>query len=336
MSAPTGLLFVDSFDHYNTLSQMQRKWTALGTGGAFATGRSGSGQCYQCTATGSPELTLGYEYATLASGFAYQTTAFANDLVNFRNIRQGFNGFSLSHVGDGRLFVQFPFTGVQSIISGFTMSLNTWYYVELQCALNFTGSQIQGNYIVRINNVVIASGTLSFNFGSALNFAQLVWGAPGGANNCSFDDLYITDGELLGDYNWICIYPNAVGDSAQWMPSPSQANYLNVQEHAPDDFSTYNEAGAIGNQDLYNLDNVGSVTIIGIHALNCATKIAAGVASMESSIKTNTTLVQEPEFFPSFGSWLYQRQAYRKNPVTGLDWTAADINAIQRGALRIS
>jgi hypothetical protein len=75
---------------------------------------------------------------------------------------------------------------------------------------------------------------------------------------------------------------------------------------------------------------------VGAHALNSASKSAAGVSSLEGSIKTNATLVQEAEFFPSYASWIYQRTGYRKNPVTGLDWTAADINAIQRGALRIS
>ncbi len=81
----------------------------------------------------------------------------------------------------------------------------------------------------------------------------------------------------------------------------------------------------------------GTFKIVGVHALNCATKIAAGVASMNGSVKTNATLVQDPdEFFPSFGSWIYQRKGYELNPVTGLAWTSAEINAIQRGALRIS
>ena len=338
MAAPTGLLFVDSFDHYTGVPHMQRKWGSLGTGPGFVTGRSGSGQAIELSATSGTNICLGYEYRTLAAGFATKTNSFGGQWITFSNV--GTNGFALNGYGDGRLFVNFPFSpgsgGNSGPFPGFVYNLNTWYYVEVQVTFNWTGTQMQGIYVVRINDVVIASGTIQFPWGAQILMADVGLEGPGGGARQQFDDFYITDGELLGDYNWVCIYPNAAGDATDWTPSPAVANYLNVQEHDPDDFTTYNEAGVIGNQDLYNMDDVGTPLIIGAQALNCSTKIAAGVASFKGSIKTNATLVQESEFNPSFGSWIYQRKPYRKNPVTGVDWTAADINAIQRGALRIS
>lgn len=335
MAAPTGLLFTESFDHFNTVPEMQGKWTSLGTGGAFVPGRSGAGQAYEVSSTSSPALCLGYEYLTLAVGFGIKTNSFGSAWVTVTNV--GTNGFELAGYGDGRLRVDFPFTAADSgPLPGFVFALNTWYYCELLITFNWTGTQMQGIYTVLINGSIIATGTIQFPWGAQIRIADVSFGGPGGGGRAQYDDIYITDGEALGDYNWICIFPNAAGDSSQWTPHPTQANYLNVQEHNPDEFATYNQGDGVGDQDLYNMDNVGNVSIIGIQALNRHTKIAAGVTSFKSSIKTNATLIQEGEIQPSFGSWLYQRQPYRKNPVTGLDWTTADINAIQRGALRIS
>lgn len=329
MAAPTGLLFVDSFDHYNSLSLMNRKWTIPG-GQALVTGRSGSGQALQTGASfGTPQLTFGYTYNPIVIGVAYNTQSFSNNVLG--GTAQG-RDFGLVHVGDGRLNFTVVFTSTAPF-DGFVMSLNTWYYVEL--SLTITSGAYA--YIVRVNNSVIASGTLSTTTATPLGIQAVKFVGPGGGQSCLLDDLYVTDGAFLGDANWVPIYPNAAGDSTQWAPTPAVANWVNTSEHSPDDFTSYNQANAVSNQDLYNMDNIGTgFKIVGAHALNCATKSAAGVASMEGSIKTNSTLSQEPEFFPSFGSWIYQRKGYEINPITGLAWTVADINAIQRGALRVS
>lgn len=328
MAAPTGLLFVDSFDHYNSLALMNRKWTIPG-GAALVVGRNGSGQALQCGATfGNPLLTFGWDYNPLTLGVAYRTENFSNQIFQL-----GASGktVGLTHVGDGRLCLTVNFSSTAPF-PGFVMNLNTWYYFEFKITIS-TGLF---TYEVRVNNSTIATGSLAAAT-NALAMQTARVGGPGGGNVCTVDDFYVTDGDFLGDASWRCIYSNAPGDTTDWTPNPAVANWINTSEHSPDDFTSYNQADVVANQDLYNMDDLGgSFTIVGAHALNCASKIAAGVASLESSIKTNTTLVQEPEFFPSFGSWQYQRKGYIINPVTGIAWTSADIDAIQRGALRIT
>ncbi len=333
MPAPTGLIFVDSFDHYNSLPLMQRKWTVAAMH-ALVTGRSGSGQALEYGATyGTPQLTFGWNYPTITYGVAYKTTSFSNAVFYGNGL--GLSSWSLLHVGDGRLALDIHFHSNSGPFPGFVMSLNTWYYIEMKVTIT---SNLY-TYELRVNNSVIATGALaSTTFGtSPLGTQSISFLGPGGGLLAYIDDLYVTDGDFLGDANWGVIYPNAPGDAADFTPHPAVANWNNTKEHSPDDFTSYNQADTIGNQDLYNMDDLGgSFKIVGIHALNCATKIAAGVASFDSSIKTNSTLVQEPEWFPSFGSWQYQRKGYEVNPVTGVAWTAAEINAIQRGALRIT
>lgn len=331
MAAPTGLLFVDSFDHYNTQAQQQRKWNQTKVAVVFDTGRSGSGQSIKIGAAtaGAQAKTLeGFEYLTMAAGVAYKTQAFANSILYFFDIAG--HTWSLSHVGSGILkFSQFG--GPSVTLTGFSMNLNTWYFIEVY----FSIAGANCTYNIRINNVSIGSGTLA---GWTSTGAILVGlDAPGGGNVAWYDDLYATDGELFGDTAWGVIYPNAPGDASDWTPNPAVANWNNTKEHAPDDLTSVVDATTVGNQDLYNMDDLGGTFVIkGIQALNCGIKSAAGIASYKGSLKTNATLYQEAEHGPSFGGWIYQRTPLRKNPVTGVDWTSAEIDAIQRGALRVT
>lgn len=340
MAAPTGLLFVDSFDHYNTTTLMQRKWTVAAgptppglVTSNFVTGRSGVGQAINIGPSYTlPILTFGWNYPTICIGVAYKTAGLGGNIISGRGL--GLNDWELQHVGDGRLMLKTG--GVNSgPINGFVMSLNTWYYVEAK--MNITNNLY--TYEFRINGFPIANTTLvSPTFGvSPLGTQSFSLGGPGGGLTCTVDDLQVTDGEFLGDTNWKVIYPSAPGSNSDFTASPAVANWNNTKEHTPDDFTSYNQADAVANQDLYNMDDLGGTfVIVGAHALNCMTKSASGISSIKGTIKTNGSLNQESEFFPSFASWLYQRTGYRINPITGLDWTTSDINAIQRGALRIT
>jgi len=263
---------------------------------------------------------------------AYKTQGLGNSIIQGNTI--GLSSWQLAHVGDGRVQFNAPHAG-SGPFDGFVMALNTWYFFEIRVAM----TPNLYTYEARVNNSVLGTGALASSTAGAVGLGtqSFVPGGPGGGLTCTIDDVQITDGEFLGDTNWGVIYPNAPGDAAAWTPNPAVANWINTSEHSPDDFTSYNQANAVANQDLYNMDDLGgNFRIVGAHALNCVTKSASGVSSIKGSIKTNGSLNQETEFFPSWASWLYQRTGYRKNPITGLDFTAAEINAIQRGALRIT
>lgn len=326
-AAASALIFCDSFDHYANITLMQRKWTQVPGGGAIVAGRNGNG--FQGGATSSPSLTFGPTFTKLCCGTAYNTQSFSNWISVFNDIVSG-GLVGLHHVGDGRVFVASNF-GNQSPFSTFTMLQNQWYYFELQV----TSSPPNVLYEVRANGGTILSGSF---LGGALNFNQLLMILPGGGLTAIIDDLYVTDGEFLGDVNIACLYPNAAGDNSAWTPFVAGANYLQVKEHSPDDFTTYNSSSAINQQDLYNLDNITGFfgTIKGAQALWCVARSAAGVGSVKGALKSGTTTIFDSEYFPSDVSWLYERAPYRTSPFTTLDWTVPEINALQQGIKRIT
>lgn len=339
MSAPTDLLFVDSFQHYASTAHMQRKWNQLDPGAILQAGVGPGGtQAF----AGSAHKTLeGWDYATLTVGVRYKTNAFGGYIVQMNNGVPSGIDCRLDMLGDGRIRASIHGAVDDTPVAGFAALLNTYYFFEVKFTLSTpSAGNVTLTWEVRVNNVSLGTGAISTAYSSGLprTFSQIGIGNPGGGDLASKCDLQVTDGEFLGDTSWGVIYPNAPGANSAWTTSPTQANWINTSEHDPDDFTTYNQADIVGNRDLYNMDDLSGLSfrIVGIQALNCSTKSASGVASFDGAIRTNATNVDEAEFGPSFGSWIYERKPYRNNPVTAVAFTPAEINAIQRGAVRIT
>ena len=339
------ILFLDSFDHYSA-SQILRKWTAIYFGGGPGTivaGRTGNG--YRAGALDFPYKTLNAEYPKLTGGLAYKTESFANEIVNFTNVTNSVN-FQLRHVGDGRLKLTFSGSGGggESSPSVFTMSLNTWYFFEVQAEIT-AASPPHVIATARVNGAEILTWDYTHATSVSMKFATVGLQGPGAGLQATVDDFYCTDDEYLGDIRIGVLYPNAAGDSAGWTPNAAGANWEKVKEHPPDDDTTYVSAAGIGLKDLYNLDDIsGSTGVIkGAQALWLTKKSDEGEAAVKGVWKSGGTEVTQASginylapsgYHPSAASYLYNIQPARQSLFTAADWTAAEINALQLGITR--
>jgi hypothetical protein len=340
------LLFLDSFHHH--LDESNRKWT-LGNFSTIAGGRAArGGQIGTFATTGH---VLATEHLTVCAGVAYKTPAFANSPLYFWN--QYTNSWAqLSHLGDGR-FRFYCSAGAQNAYGtelSPPMHIGRWYYLEFKCVMAIT--PVGGGLCdVSLTNTMWANEeqwfteVLTFEdltyqpFQDHPGFAALLLVGPGGGHQATFADLYWTQGERLGDGEIHPLYPNAAGDLTEWTPSAG-ANYENVDENPDiDDDSTYNKVGAAGlpKTDLYNLDNIAgfSGTIKGAQACACLKKSNVGFAYGRFVWKSGVTTYNGGHYFyPSFIDWRFDLETKRKSPFTSLDFTVAELNAMQLGYQR--
>jgi hypothetical protein len=255
---------------------------------------------------------------------------------------------SISHLGDGRLRIRAVANGVTVYgdPSTFVMNSNQWYYFELQVTASAVDngdgtSTVTFVCTARVNEDQILSDTINITINASISdakFATIRLGGPGGGNQASVDDLYVTDTEFLGDVQIAVLYPNAAGDLTQWTPLAGN-NWDNTEEHpAADDDTTYNYSGTAAEIDLYNLDDIGggfSGTIKGAQALWLVKKDDEGSGAVKGKWKHGvTTITQGTNFYPSALEYLYNRQAERKSLFTAADWTQAEIDAMQLGIER--
>jgi hypothetical protein len=357
------LIFLDSFDHW-TWDEVTRKWTESFAGnGSLDFGRNG--YAFKTFAGDHIRKTFeSGEYSELCVGFAYKTSSFGGNYAEFRNARTGFV-FGFTHVGDGRL-TAYTYINPNQVTSlptpsSFVMRANEWYYFE--CYVKVTSSGQVGattdlaatfDVILRVNENPVINTTLSATYAGSYSattpnqcrWASLDIGGPAGVASAWFDDLWLTDGEFLGDVNVAVLYPNASGAYTQWSPSGtspaatgSPANWDMTEEHpGSDEFGTFVMAGATGLMDSYNLDDIPgsfSGTIKGAQALWLVRKTDAGEGAIRGTLRSGSTDIERADFYPSHLSWLYDIDPMRKSIFTSGDWTVPEINALEQGIKRI-
>ena len=336
------LLFVDSCDHYSA-AQGQRKWTTFGA--SIVPGRTNNG--ITGGALSFPSKTFNAEYGTLTMGLAYKTPGFANNPVKFTNAVLG-PEFWFGHLGDGRMRFHWGVfgDGVNSPPTTWVMTTNAWHYIEVTCAMT-GGPPAHIVASARINGAEVLAWDYTHHTGhAALKWATVSMEGVGGGLQSIMDDVYVTDGEFLGDIKIGVLYPNAAGDSASWTPTPAGNNWQQVEEHAPDDDATYVSTPTVGAKDLYNLDDIDpafSGAIKGVQALWLVRKSDEGEGAVKGVWKSGATEVVQASghnylapngFHPSAVDYLYNIQTERKSLFTASDWTAAEVNGCQLGITR--
>lgn len=340
------LIFLDSFDHYSS-SQNSRKWT-IASSNAHPSGRTNNG----LTVNGASGVTKTFdaEYATVTVGAAYKTTNFSNPIFSISNTgRSNTPSVSISHVGDGRLYINSGTLG-GTILGTFVMNTLEWYYMELQAAVEVNGTTTnpQTTYQVRVNNEIIGTGVTthtgvySGTGAGNLNYANVSLSGPGGGHSATYDDLYVTDTEFLGDIRIYVIRPNGDHATTDWTQggiSTGTDDYNFINDTNPDDDTSYLLSTASGQTEFTEMEDIAAFTgsVAAAQALWCMKKSDAGAGIFQGLLLdgtgtggTSTASI----WYPSYASYLYFHKGYTTSPFTGIAWTTGEINAIKQGEKR--
>jgi hypothetical protein len=353
------LVFSDSFDHY-TYGGAKEKWTHIDTDSPYGivTGRTGKGGRWNAPfLTGFPHgswKTFPARYPTLTMGAAYQPYAGSNvQEFKFRSTgpapagfdfrlnlafdKKGEFGIETVNESNNLTRVESPAGGV---IFPIIMHSGTWYFIEVQATVSGTTTSTV-DAVVRINQKQVATCHMTCNNCPAYEKA---WDAIALAG--IIDDLYVTDGEFkgtpqefLGDIRIRTLAPNGVGSIEQWINGGSIGsgpNWTSVDDSPygdDDDSAVY--APTVGLTDMYTLQDLGSAgDIKSVQGLWSVRKSDANPAAIKPQWQSGASVVEGPEFNPTFPGYLYAMQPAEKSLFTGLDWTAAEINALQLGIKR--
>lgn len=155
------------------------------------------------------------------------------------------------------------------------------------------------------------------------------------------DDLYICNSSgtvnngFLGNISIVTLYPNAIGDSNDFMPSGSPTNYQNVNERVLSTVGTggFNWSSGIGMEDLYHFDNF-DIPIANVKALVLNLMLNQSGQTLITTVpelKVNGTVYSGKNLTLSQSAILNYKNIWEINPDTSGIWTQADIEALQAG-----
>ena len=336
------ILFCDGFDHYGT-AHITKKWSGFddatgqisifGAGRAQLVGTAGALRV-QCTGVSDARVwrDLGGSYADLALGFALWTNKGGPQT---RFLQVGLSGspqFYLKVGSDLRLEL------LDSDKNVLTSSSNTflqerWQYVEVD--VSYT-SACNGNVTVRVDETDWISGSYTVaSKGGGWDLVELQDSSAASGYN-QFDDLYVTDGSLLGNLYIEGIHPYGEGTFSEWTPSGSDPNYVHVNESAPDDDNTYVAASAAGKRDSYDYQNIasllGSASIAAVAAWYYTRLETSGSASLVPLVVDGAgSTYSGSSLAVTSTSYLYSGHFWEQNPATGAAWEPSELDTSEFG-----
>ena len=260
-------------------------------------------------------------------------------------------GFNLIRVTDGGTaqdelkitsagLVQILRNGTQLDIGTVPLALGIWYYIEFKVTIHNSTGEAEA----RVNGVTHASVSGADTQNTANATADRIYVGIDINTTVYLDDIYMCDGvdsgvsgapndDFLDDVRVEACFPNGNGNSSQLVGQDANStdNYLNVDETDPDDDTTYNESGTVGQKDTYTYTNLTPTTgtVYGVQILPYARKTDAGSRSIVTVARLSTTEEDGP--VQALSTSYQYLEDIREGDPNGDQWTISNINSAEFG-----
>jgi|WetSurMetagenome_2_1015567.scaffolds.fasta_scaffold130337_2 hypothetical protein len=345
------LVWGDSFDHY-LVADILKKWTSQSASAqpdiapAYALAPHSAGLLLAAGAGGSYiEKSLPAALTTFVCGFWFRTGSLANAsiIATFMDSATPANiHVSLRYDATAHLTLCRDATVLATSTN--TLSLNTWYHVEIKATIGDAADSPSGRYEVRIDgsatNWIPDSGTGkdTRNSGNASigSFRLYSRGATDtSTNNHRFQDVYVlnTTGAVASDFVGPCRFaicrPAAVGATAEWTGNYAD-NWQNACDQYADGDTTFNQSSTAGQTDQFTMSDVPAGTVHAIQHVIMAKRDAGGartirpVTRISGSDYNGTTVTVA-------ASYLFLTEALSISPASSAQFTDTEVNALEGG-----
>ena len=235
-------------------------------------------------------------------------------------------------------------TGVLHIYStvtdttlSYTLSLGTWYYIELLFTSGGSGSAH-----VYVNGTLVGSQTGNYGSNQIQSASFGTRYATFNANNVrqtcgmTMTSAYIAnDAASRGDVRVQVSTPSS-NSAVSWTPLTG-SNYSEVNELPVDGDTSYVYTSTVNNQDLYGVTALTGTpaSIKAVQVRTCMRKSDTGSHGACSVISSNGTVVDGAT--QTLGSsYAFGVDVYEQDPHTSAAWTAAAVDALLIGQKLLS
>lgn len=232
-----------------------------------------------------------------------------------------------------------------------TLSLNTWYCIELN-----TNNGAATEVTARLETATFASGAMT----SANNARRVGCGYHEAiTGTVNVDDVSVNDASGTAQNSWcgsgklIRLNPNAAGDANTFATQTGGTvgaanNFTRVSETTPDDATTFNGSNTTGQEDMFNMTDSGigasdTVNVVQINARSRASvagsnstyrlqvkKASGGTVGIPTPVGTfsaNSTITWVVNFLTTPNTY---NDMFYTDP-DGAAWTQATLDTMQAG-----
>jgi len=287
------LVFGDSFDHYLT-ADIFKKWTST-SGNAPAIAANGLAPHVNAMNLVNSAALGKVLPATIAptfvGGFWFRTTNVSSGRMICSFVDTGGANIHVSVRYDSTAHITLCRDATVLATSTNTLSVDTWYHLEVKATIGDAGDAPSGRYEVRIDGTSVnwipdsGTGKDTRNAGAAAIGSFNLHGGANVANGHLFQDVYIlnTTGAVASDFLGPCRFavlrPVGAGTTAEWTGNYAD-NWQNVADTWGDSDTTFNQSSTAGQTDQFAMSDVPSGTVHAIQHVIMAKRDAGGARTI--------------------------------------------------------
>jgi len=317
-----GLLFVDGFDHYATVTQ---KWPNNVGGAIGAYGRFGTNGMRFVWIQNYVWRSIGSNYGTIYAGVAAKADT-PWTLLKF--VEGTSTQFCLYVDGAGHLCAYRGNLANLLATSTLTVDASVYHYYEVKVVFSTTVGQVTA----KVDGVEFLNTPANLNTCATGNaYINGVGFAGTGNSGCTidYDDFYVADDAFQGDCRIISAMPSGAGNYAQWDPSAG-ANYACVDE-TPPVTTDYVSTTVLNEIDTYAMADISPTvgTVKAVVGNYYVQKTDAGSRQIGMTTRlASTDLVSTGQAVPS--SWGFLQFIQETKPGGGA-WSVQDTKDAEMG-----
>jgi hypothetical protein len=145
------------------------------------------------------------------------------------------------------------------------------------------------------------------------------------------DDVWVTDGDVLGDCQVKSYRPDSDETHNDFEPSIGSNNYAMVDETSVDDDSTYNDADQDGDKDSYGFTPSGPAQIVAVAVTNTVRKTGNTLARVKNLVRSGGSDYQSTAEKNLGSSYGVHHTIWEDDPGDSNPWTNTKIQAAEFG-----
>jgi hypothetical protein len=329
------ILFIDSFDHYNTAGLALKYFASPASGSISAVSPRTGLQDLLIIGAFGPTIAVA-SLPHLIFGTALRPNildpTFTGDFVRFRDMATGTEQIRVGLTPAGAIQIRRgndPFSTVLATSAVGLVPTGSYSYLEVEVTI----SNAAGSVEVRLNEASVLSfaGDTQASANAFVTGVQLM--SAGGGGQWRHDDIYLLDADtapnnsFLGAVQVFMLVPNADAAPLQWTPSAG-VNHFDLVDEVPQSTADYVESSTAAQIDQYLYDTspiTPPVTVLAVQHSMLAGLDAAGAHDLGSSIDGAAAASDEA---------LTTTARYNVTPYdqkAGVDWTLVSIAATSFG-----
>jgi hypothetical protein len=328
-------LFIENWDYLDT--SFQRFYiTGVETPKVSTGGRRGTLCCDADTEDGYGGYLVAGSGNTLICGAAVawpSASGFGRIFGIGDPTASGMVNIFISALDDGSLAVyRYPNTILALSPAGVLALGGAYNYVEAKVSI---ASGSSGMVQVRVNGQPVISLNAVNTFYAGSLTPNLVFIYP--QDRRRYDDLYINSAlglynyDFEGDVRIDTHYPNANGNSSQWNRSAGTLQFETIDEHPPDEDTTFNFTDTAGNKDTLGIQALIPV-FAGIRSVALVHRMRPESGTIDvTPVVRSAAVDHDGTLFTIASGYEYYQTIYETDPATVVPWTDAGFDAAEWG-----